>query len=311
MNPHRLDLGRVGLILRSDPNGEPESDPSALSNVEQRLSLWSGTIASSFGYAGEAVVVTTAVDPDSATVAYRIASSLLASGHLGVELAFPYASDGFMKTADWESNDRHTTVIVAYREGGARIERTLDATTYAVELAWSAGAQQGTAEADHRFQVTSASGLPGPRGHIHSRDTVLRRRRPSTRSLRLPQGGGSRSGRVGRPSILRDRLIHERGELERRIVLSQYVTAVNCAGSMPPQETGLVANSWHGKSHLEMHWWHAAHFATWGRPELLAKSTDWYRSILPSARGTAQHQGSDGARWPPDQVGPDGRENPE
>ena len=78
VNPHRLDLGRVGLLLRSDPSGEPESDPSVLSNVQQRLSLWSGTIASSFDYAGEAVAVTTAVDPGSATVAYRITSPLLA-----------------------------------------------------------------------------------------------------------------------------------------------------------------------------------------------------------------------------------------
>ena len=50
-------------------------------------------------------------------------------------------------------------------------------------------------------------------------------------------------------------------ELERRIVLSQYLTAIQCAGSYPPQETGLTYNSWYGKFHLEMHWWHAAHFA--------------------------------------------------
>jgi hypothetical protein len=28
-------------------------------------------------------------------------------------------------------------------------------------------------------------------------------------------------------------------ELERRVVLSQYLTAIQCSGSMPPQETGL------------------------------------------------------------------------
>src|ERR1700677_4417551 len=152
VNPQRLDLGRVGLLLRSDPSGEPESDPSVLSNVQQRLSLWSGTIASSFDYAGEAVAVTTAVDPDSATVAYRVASPLLVSGLLGVELAFPYASDGFMKTADWDSNERHTTVVVELG-GGARIERTLDATGYVVDLAWNAGAMRETGEA-HRVQLT-------------------------------------------------------------------------------------------------------------------------------------------------------------
>src|SRR5205814_1829301 len=42
-------------------------------------------------------------------------------------------------------------------------------------------------------------------------------------------------------------------ELERRVVLSQYLTAIQCSGSMPPQETGLTVNSWYGKFHLEMH----------------------------------------------------------
>ena len=77
--------------------------------------------------------------------------------------------------------------------------------------------------------------------------------------------------------------IREPRELERRIVLSQYLTAIQCAGSMPPQETGLTCNSWYGKFHLEMHYWHAAHFAAWGRPALLERSLAWYNAILPSA----------------------------
>jgi hypothetical protein len=40
-------------------------------------------------------------------------------------------------------------------------------------------------------------------------------------------------------------------ELERRIVLSQYLTAIQCAGTLPPQETALTFNSWEGKFHLE------------------------------------------------------------
>ncbi|MDQ0770099.1 hypothetical protein QF031_002848 [Pseudarthrobacter defluvii] len=98
-------------------------------------------------------------------------------------------------------------------------------------------------------------------------------------------------------------------ELERRIVLSQYLTAVNCSGSLPPQETGLVCNSWRGRFHLEMHWWHAAHFAHWNRTELLLPSLRWYSTVLESSRRTARAQGFDGARWPK-QVGPDGRESP-
>jgi hypothetical protein len=98
-------------------------------------------------------------------------------------------------------------------------------------------------------------------------------------------------------------------ELERRVVLSQYLTAIHCAGSRPPQETGLVCNSWYGKFHLEMHWWHAAHFALWDRIELLERSLPWYESVLPKAEATARLQGYEGARWPK-MVGPDGRESP-
>lgn len=78
---------------------------------------------------------------------------------------------------------------------------------------------------------------------------------------------------------------------------------------VPPQETGLVHNSWHGKFHLEMHWWHAAHFALWNRLELLEKSLPWYSSILPKAKATARLQGYKGARWPK-MTSPDGRESP-
>ncbi|WP_332760828.1 hypothetical protein [Pseudarthrobacter sp.] len=98
-------------------------------------------------------------------------------------------------------------------------------------------------------------------------------------------------------------------ELERRIVLSQYLTATNCAGSLPPQETGLVCNSWRGRFHLEMHWWHTAHFAHWNRVELLLPSLRWYSTVLETSRQTAKAQGFDGVRWPK-QVGPDGRESP-
>jgi hypothetical protein len=87
------------------------------------------------------------------------------------------------------------------------------------------------------------------------------------------------------------------------------LTAIQCAGSLPPQETGLTCNSWYGKFHLEMHYWHAAHFAHWGRAPLLERSLGWYRAILPSAREKARSQGYAGARWPK-MTAPDGRDSP-
>jgi len=73
--------------------------------------------------------------------------------------------------------------------------------------------------------------------------------------------------------------------------------AIQCAGTYPPQETGLTYNSWYGKYHLEMHWWHGVHFALWGRPDLLERSLGWYQMAMPQARAIAQRQGWQGVRW--------------
>ena len=87
-------------------------------------------------------------------------------------------------------------------------------------------------------------------------------------------------------------------ELERRVVLSQYLTQINCANNMPPQETGLTYNSWFGRPHLEMTWWHAVDFTLWNRPEVVAQMLQWYNTVAyPVARQIAERQGFKGVRW--------------
>jgi hypothetical protein len=98
-------------------------------------------------------------------------------------------------------------------------------------------------------------------------------------------------------------------ELERRVVLSQYLTKIQCSGHQPPQETGLTYNSWYGKPHLEMHWWHGIHFALWGREQLLENSLGWYQHVKANARAIAKRQGYDGVRWQK-MTDPDGNESP-
>ena len=80
-------------------------------------------------------------------------------------------------------------------------------------------------------------------------------------------------------------------------MLSQYLLAIQCAGSTPPQETGLTYNSWFGKFHLEMIWWHQAQFALWNRSELLDRTLGWYEKAYPIAKEVAKRQGFDGIRW--------------
>lgn len=306
VNPHRIDLGRIGLLLRTTPDAAPETDPAVLTDCRQRLDLWTGTITSTFSYAGRAVRIVTVADPHQARVAFHVESDLLASGQAAIAVRFPYASDGFCQTADWSAPNRHTTIFQPQPDHAAQFRRTLDNTTYVTQLTWSEGTIAATDE-PHTFVLTTptttvdlvagfAPGEPPANGDFATvRDAAAVWWAGFWRSGAAIEFTGSTDPRAA--------------ELERRVVLSQYLTAVNCAGTLPPQETGLITNSWQGKFHLEMHWWHAAHFATWGRPELLERSLDWYLSTLDVARATARRQHYAGARWPK-HVGPDGRESP-
>jgi len=98
-------------------------------------------------------------------------------------------------------------------------------------------------------------------------------------------------------------------ELERRVVLSQYLMAVNEAGASPPQESGLVNNGWFGKFHMEMLWWHAAHWALWNRWPKVDPMLQIYRKLLPEAKQIAKSEGYLGGRWPK-AIAPDGRQWP-
>ncbi len=86
-------------------------------------------------------------------------------------------------------------------------------------------------------------------------------------------------------------------KLERRVLLSQYLLAIQSAGSVPPQETGLTYNSWFGKFHLEMIWWHQAWQPLWGHANLLDRTLGWYETVEPVAREIARRQGFPGVRW--------------
>ena len=98
-------------------------------------------------------------------------------------------------------------------------------------------------------------------------------------------------------------------ELERRVVLSQYLTATQSSGSWPPAETGLFGSAmWGGRFHMEMVWWHLAHFALWDRWERAANALGCYQRFLPCA-ALAEQGGHKGLEWPKC-VGPEGRSSP-
>jgi hypothetical protein len=87
-------------------------------------------------------------------------------------------------------------------------------------------------------------------------------------------------------------------ELERRIVLSQYLMAAMSAGSWPSSENGLMGiDPWRGQFHMEMVWWHLAHYALWDRWPMANDALRCYERFTPAARELAEQLGYKGLKW--------------
>jgi hypothetical protein len=310
-NPHRINLGRLRFLL-----AKKDSTPAEIKDIKeirQTLDLWTGIITSRYKIDGVDVFVETCAEPNSGALAVRVRSSLISSGRLKVELAFPYGHHG-NSGADWKQPDAHKTKLTIGKNRGD-FHRTLDADEYAVVLTWKGDAVLADLSGitPHTFQLTPDSQsetfeftafyspkLNGASAKIPDFEAALQASK--THWVNFWQTGGAIDLSGSSDSRWR--------ELERRIVLSQYLLAVNESGSLPPQESGLFNNSgWYGKFHLEMHWWHGAHFGLWNRWESFEKSLKWYRAILPKAKELAAAQGFAGARFPK-MVGPNAEDAP-
>ncbi|HYL78987.1 MAG TPA: glycoside hydrolase family 65 [Bryobacteraceae bacterium] len=300
-NPHRLNLARIGLRLDGAPLALKDIDA-----IEQELDLWTGILESSFRLRGDKVSVVTCCHPEQDLLAVSITSPLVAQGRLAVAIDFPYGSPD-MNASDWKSPGRHRTKIARQGNTVLSLDRELDDDRYTVDIGWT-GELHAMLRDPHRVLIQGArTELNFVCRFAPHRSTTDLPSAPAVRKAAAKHW--ARFWTAGGAIDLSGSTDPRAHELERRVVLSQYLTAIQCAGSSPPQETGLTCNSWYGKFHLEMHWWHAAHFALWNRTPLLERSLDWYARILPSARDRAKQQGYRGARWPK-MTALDGRDSP-
>ena len=287
-NPHRLHLGRIGFAI---------AKIEEVRFIQQTLDLWTGTLHSEFEWRGRKIAVETCCHPTDDMIAVRV------RGRIPVVFEFPYGSSA-MNAADWSHPEKHTTEHAGSTPHGLGLYRRLDNDRYTVSITWhSAGIEQASA---HRFVLTPTGDRLSFCCAFHGTSYDVAEPDAAFTSAETYWSAFWTSGAASDLSAAPDPRARE---LERRIVLSQYLTAIQCAGSTPPQETGLTCNSWYGKFHLEMHYWHAAHFATWARPALLERSLGWYNAILPTARAKAKLQGYTGARWPK-MTAPGGRSSP-
>ena len=294
VNPHRLHLGYIGLELFNEQGDKLKAED--IKQVNQELRLWDGLIRSCFLIGNDSASVQTAVHPDKDQVAVVLKSNLIGKGTMKVNLRFPYPTGAHADDAtSWTSPEKHKTEIIAKTETSLVLKRTLDKTTYYVTVNFEGRAFVAEKEAHYfvitpetdEFKFTCEFTDKTPAEGINSVADNF------NASSEYWQTFWKRGGAVDFSKCTDERA----GELERRIILSQYLMAIQSAGMCPPQETGLTYNSWFGKFHLEMHWWHAVHFALWSRVDLLERSMDWYTQAYPIAKEIAKRQGFKGARW--------------
>lgn len=305
-NPHRFSLGRIALAMRhADGRAVRFED---LHTTTQRLDLWTGTLVSHFMLDGQPVTVTTRVAWPQDSVIVSIDSPLVAKGRIGIDVGFPGVSHTLNPDpSDWSHPADHTTTVVSQGPGRLAVVSRIDATQYATTIA-APGATATLAET-HRVAIRTSGS-----SHLAATIGFAQGDRPPTPIK--PSAAAITAERHWRAYWMHGAAIDlsastdpRARELERRIVLSQYLAAINEAGSLPPQEEGLFSNSWNGKFHLEMHGWHSAHFALWGRPALLERSMEWYVGHLPLALAEGRRHGLDAAWWPK-MSGPEGRNSP-
>lgn len=286
VNPHRLHLGIVGLEL------EDGVTASQLQNIQHKLDMWNGEVSSSFSISDVPYYVQTVCHPEYDMIAARVSSQ----SHPGIKFHFPYPTGGHCDDAcNWNANDKHTTTLVSQDEQSAVLKRELDATTYYVTIRWEGKATLAEKSKNY-FVLTPADTVLA----FTCQFTPEESKTPAVTFAEAEKASSEywnnfwNKGGVADFSLCTD---PRAKELERRVVLSQYLLAIQCAGSTPPQETGLTYNSWFGKFHMEMIWWHQAQFALWGHPELLDRTLAWYHQAEPVAREIAQRQGFEGIRW--------------
>ena len=285
-NPHRLHLGCIGLEFE-------KADPSEIKQCKQTLNMWTGEICSKFTFRHSQYLVKTICHPEKDMISSHIESS---KSPVTINLRLPYptgihSDDG----CNWNANDKHETVLVSHDSKSAVLKHTIDQTVYYMALTWEDTATLKEKSKNH--WVLEADGKQLSFCCEFSRTNVFQGCNNFSDCKMASASHWKQFWTRGAAVDFSSCKDIRAKELERRVVLSQYLLAIQCAGNTPPQETGLTYNSWFGKFHMEMIWWHQAWLPLWGHPEMLDRTLRWYETVEPIAREIAMRQGFKGIRW--------------
>lgn len=287
INPHRLHLGIVGLELNN-------TNISDIQNINQVLDMWNGVITSNFKIKDSFYNVKTTCHPSKDMIAVQVKSDKTKPE---MKFRFPYPTGGHTDDAcNWNSNDKHSTFVISQTKNSAVLKREIDNTVYFVNIRWENNAL--LIEKSKNYFVLQSKSKELKFTCLFSEKSEEEKNTSTTaKTFKISSNYWENYWEKGAVVDFSKCTDSRAKELERRVVLSQYLLAIQCAGSTPPQETGLTYNSWFGKFHLEMIWWHQAQFALWNHPEMLEKTLPWYNQAESVAKEIAKRQGFNGVRW--------------
>lgn len=245
-NPNRVNLGRVGLLFRSQSGELLNVTESNLTGISQELDLWTGTIKSCFSFDGVPITVETTSAQTEDSVGISVTSSLLHKGRLGVFLDFPW-NDGLAKfsapfVGSFNTTSNHTTSLSTKRSGNiqAEITHTLNTTTFITSVRGDKFSVTRDSPDAHRYTIKPSStsshfALSVSYGK-KSPKTILSPLAVSHSSTTAWKNFWTRSGFIDVFTGSKD---SRANELQRRIILSRYLMRVNEAGDTPPQEVSF------------------------------------------------------------------------
>jgi len=295
-NPHRLQLGNLGFDIRKKDGSR--ITVADLSDIRQELNLWTGEIKSNFKVEGVAVNVSTLCDQSQDVIAASIQSELIKTSQLSVVLVFPYPTGNWTdEGTNYSNEEKH---LSSYRESShhsATISHELDSTKYYVDLRYKDGSLDK--QSNHHFVLDPDNSSSSYWFSCRFRASISSKPIPTNAEIKANnqiawQNFWNRTAAVDFSGSTDKRA----AELERRIILSQYLIKIQETNSSIPQETGLTYNSWYGKPHSEMPYWHLGHYPYWNQASLLEKAMQWYFTAKNKAKEIAKRQGFEGVRWP-------------
>ncbi|KAJ5949529.1 hypothetical protein N7454_001113 [Penicillium verhagenii] len=240
-NPQRSSIANIGLHFP----GQNITEESLLYK-SQDLDIWEGTIQSSFQYNRSNVSIQVWSHPTDPVVGIQIKSDLLVSGDLGLFFDFPISdTEKFDAPYVGVWNDTtNSSVQMKSTPYTALFEHALDSNINRLGVKWQTEVSiTGPLSGTNRFILTPKGSdilqiVADFQPASDNRDDF-----PTYESI----AAGSREWweNYWMTGAFIDLSATENAnatELQRRIILSQYLVAVNEASYNPPQESGLVNN---------------------------------------------------------------------